>query len=154
MSELYFSLVKCSFFFALVSPPPTTMLLSRDLRSGLMNQCACIRWFPSFPNLWCPWWGCCLSLFWWVGLGEWPCSSKPPAQGSMAPEGFLHVLCTETVLIVGKYIQLWKSADSSFPYIIQGSFLRPALLIVINSLTPLQDLPKFSECLLYISLPT
>ena len=72
----------------------------------------------------------------------------------MAPGGFLHVLCTEIVLIVGKYIRLQKSVDSSFPYIIQGSFLQPALLTVLNSLTPLQDLPKFSECLLYISLPT
>ena len=71
-----------------------------------------------FPQSVVPLVGDCLSLVWWVGLGEWPCSSKPPAQGSMAPGGFLHVLCTETVLIVGKYIQLWKSADSSFPYII------------------------------------
>ena len=97
----------------------------RQFWCGLMNQCACIRRFPSFPPLWCPWWWRCLSLVWWVGLGEWPCSSKPPAHGSMAPGGFLHVLCTETVLIVGKYIQLRKSVDSSFPYIIQGSFLRP-----------------------------
>ena len=60
----------------------------------------------------------------------------------MAPGGFLHVLYTETVLIVGKYIRLQKSVVSSFPYIIQGSFLRPALLAVLNYLTPLQDLPK------------
>ena len=53
----------------------------RQFWCGLMKQCACIRWFPSFPHLWCPGWRRCLSLVWWVGLGEWPCSSKPPAQG-------------------------------------------------------------------------
>ena len=30
-----------------------------------MNQCACIRWFPSFPHLWCPWWG---RSKWLIGL--------------------------------------------------------------------------------------
>ena len=68
----------------------------------------------------------------------------------MAPGGFLHVLYTETVLFVGKYIRLQKSVVSSFPYIIQGSFLSSALLTVLNSLMPLQDLPRFSECLSYI----
>ena len=139
---------------------PTKMFIGprdRPQETVLMwvNEPTCMYQVVSFflPSV-VPLVGDCLSLVWWVGLGEWPCSSKPPAQGSMAPGGFLHVLCTETVLIMGKYIQLQKSVDSSFPYIVQGSFLRPALLTILNSLTPLQDLPTFSECLSCISLPT
>ena len=70
-----------------------------------VNEPMCMYEMVSFfPPSVVPLVGRCLSLVWWVGLGEWPSSSKPPAQGSMAPGGFLHVLCTETVLIVGKYI--------------------------------------------------
>ena len=134
-----------------------TMMFIGPQETVLMqvNEPMCMYQVVSFfPPSVVPLVGDCLSLVWWVGLGEWPCSSKPPAQGSMAPGGFLHFLCTETVLIVGKYIRLRKSVDSSFPYIVQGSFLRPALLTILNSLTPLQDLPTFSECLSCISLPT
>ena len=130
------------------SRSPTKMFIGprdRPQETVLMwvNEPMCMYEMVSFfPPSVVPLVGRCLSLVWWVGLGEWPSSSKPPAQGSMAPGGFLHVLYTETVLIVGKYIRLQKSVVSSFPYIIQGSFLRPALLAVLNYLTPLQDLPK------------
>ena len=63
----------------------------------------------------------------------------------MAPGGFLHVLCTETVLIVGKCIRLQKSVDSSFPYVIQGSFLRPALLTVTSDLLAGGDSARLYE---------
>ena len=80
------------------------MCVSPETRTFLMGQFAHVRWLPSFLLS-----GVALGDVTFSCLVDWPRgaalfaqTSLPFAQGSLAPGGFLHVLCTETVLIDGQ----------------------------------------------------
>lgn len=98
-----------------------------------MGKFAHVRWLPSFLLS-----GVALGDVTFSCLVDWPRgaalfaqTSLPSAQGSLAPGGFLHVLCPKTVLMMGRCIQLRKNVDSYFLNMTKGSFLRPTLLTEI-----------------------